>query len=145
MAYGRRMTWDDVVTLIRDTPPAHLATVDATGHPHVSVIGVGVDGPILWFATRPTSGKARNLAAEPRLALMVAGNGAETYVKGTADLVDDLAEKQRLWTSGILPYDPTAFFGPPETADVVLVRVTPTSAVAMVRGDEGPQRRRWSA
>lgn len=139
------MTWDELVTLISGAGPAHLATADPNGAPHVAVAGVGVEGDVLWFATRRTSGKAQNLATNPRVALVWQGNAAETYLWGDAEVLDDDATRERIWTSGILPYDPAQFFGAWDNPLLVLVRVSPTRATAMVAGAGGLERRRWSA
>ena len=48
---------------------------------------------------------------------------------------DDVDEKRRIWGSGLLPYDPSQFFGTPENPDLVLLKVQPVSAVAMVMVD----------
>ena len=139
------MTWDDLVELIRNTPPGHLSTVGADGTPHVAKVALGIDGDHLWLATRRSSAKARNLRANPALAAMVEGNRAETYVWGTAEVVDDPAEVERVWGGGIFPFDLTGFFGAPDNPDFTLFRITPVRAVAMVARDAGPQRRTWVA
>ena len=139
------MTWDEVVALLRGTPPGHLATTAGDGTPHVAKVALGVEGARLWLATLRSSAKARNLRADPRLAAMVEGNSAETYLWGTAELVDDAAEVARVWNGGICPFDLSGFFGSPDNPDLALFRITPARAVAMVAGPTGPQRRTWSA
>jgi general stress protein 26 len=62
--------------------------------------------------------------------------GAEVYIQGVATLVDDPAEKARIWRSGALSFDPAAFFGSPDNPEFVLVRVRPERAVVL--GPGGP-------
>ncbi len=131
--------------LLRGTPPGHLATTGADGTPHAAKVALGLDGDVLWIATRRSSAKARNLRADPRLAVMVEGNRAETYVWGEAEAENDGAELRRVWDGGVFPFDLSGFFGSPDNPDVVLFRVRPTRAVAMVAGDSGLERRTWSA
>ena len=50
---------------------AHLATVLPDGSPHSVAIWIGVEGDHLVFFTQPNSRKARNLAADPRVALSI--------------------------------------------------------------------------
>lgn len=137
------LTWDDVVQLISGTGPAHLATADADGTPHVSTVGAVADDDRLWLITRRTSGKGANLLLNPRVAFMWSGNNAETYVWGDAELIDDPAIRERLWTGNVFPYDPQGFFGDFDSPDTLVVKVTPTRATAMVQGENGLERKRW--
>ena len=139
------MSWDEIAALINGTPPAHLATADGEGHPHVAVVAPVVDGPHLVFLTGARSAKIRDVRANPQVAFVFEGNGAETYVWGSAEVTEDVDAKRALWSSGTLPYDPVGFFGSPENESVVLVRVTPSRASAMRQGPDGPGRDTWSA
>jgi PPOX class probable F420-dependent enzyme len=49
----------------------HLATVLPDGSPHSVAIWAGLEGERVCFFTQPTSRKARNLAADGRLAISV--------------------------------------------------------------------------
>ena len=137
--------WAEVAELLRDAPPAHLATATGEGEPHVSTVMPGVDGDVVWMVTWRRSGKAVNLIENPQVALMWSANDAETYVWGTAELVEDEAVRRRLWSGGVLPYDPEGFFGSVDGADSVVVRITPTRALAKVGGESGPRTLRWQA
>jgi general stress protein 26 len=139
------MTWDEIAVLIDGTTPAHLATSDATGHPHVAVVSPGVDGQDLVFLTGTGSAKAHNLRANPYAAFVFSGNGAETYIWGGAELTSDVDAKRAIWNGGTLPYDPAGFFGAPEKDSVVLVRVNPTRATVVRHGPDGPGRYTWTA
>ena len=136
------MNWTDVTQHISGY--AHLATAAPDGTPHVSLAAAAVDRDLLWIGTRASSRKARNIAANPRVALMWTPE-AEVYVRGTADLIDELDEKRRIWHSGVFAYDLAAFFGSPDDADFVFVRIQPQSATVLTQGDRGIERRRWVA
>ena len=103
----RQLSWDDVAPHL--TGLANAATASSDGTPHVSVVAAVVDGDSIWITTRRSSGKAINIAENPRIALMFRP-GSEAYVSGTVEIVDDADEKRRRW-SGFFPYDATSFFG----------------------------------
>jgi general stress protein 26 len=71
--------------------------------------------------------------------------GAEAYVYGTAAIVSDVAEKQRLWARTDLPFDPSGFFGSADNPDHVLVKVSPTRATVMADNGNGISRHSWHA
>jgi general stress protein 26 len=129
------ISWDEVAAHIRQAGPAHLATATRDRRPHVSTVMTAVEGDLLWFATRVSSAKASNVRENPQVALMWQPR-AEVYVRGEADLIDDRAEKARVWE--LLPYDPAGFWGSPDNEDWVLVRVRPDSAVVL-----NPAPQRW--
>jgi general stress protein 26 len=136
------MNWTEVTEHL--TGLAHLATVTPDGCPHVAIAGAVVDGEVLWFGTRASSGKARNIAANPEVAMMWSP-AAEVYVQGVAELVADVDEKRQMWNSGRFAYDLAMFFGSPENEDFVFVRVRPRAATVLTQGDSGIVRRRWVA
>ncbi len=137
----RQLAWEDVAPHL--TGLANAATASSDGTPHVSVVAAVVDGDSIWITTRRSSGKAVNLAENPRIAL-VFRPGSEAYVSGTVEIVDDADEKRRRW-SGFFPYDATAFFGAPDNDGVVLLKVRPTAATVMTQDESGLHRRRWRA
>ena len=136
------MDWDDLATHLSAAGLAHVATADADGRPHVSKVAVVVDGRGLAFFTMRTSGKARNLAENPHIALMW-DPAAEIYLSGDVELIDDVAEKTKLWESGLLPYDPVGFFGSPDNSDLLLVRIHPSRATMATADANGPRRDTW--
>jgi general stress protein 26 len=136
------MDWDELVALIADAGPATIATAGADGAPHVSVAATIAVGDELHFFTLATSGKARNLRANPRLALLWRPQG-EVYVWADALLTDDVEAKRELWGSGRLPYEPAGFFGAADNPELVLVRAQPVRATAIVAGPDGLARLRW--
>jgi general stress protein 26 len=136
------MEWTDVAAHL--TGHAHIATVRADGSPHVAKVWPAVDGRTIWIGTHTTSGKARNLRVNPGAALMFEPAG-EAYVSGEAEVVSDVATKQRIWDSGIFPYPMADFFGSADSDDFVLLKFTPRRAIVMTQGESGIRRDTWQA
>ena len=126
------------------TGQAHIATVRADGSPHVAKVWPAVDGQTIWIGTRAASGKARNLRVHPGAALMFESQG-EAYVSGEVEVVDDLATKRRVWSSGIFAYPLESFFDAPDRDDFVFLRFTPRRAIVMTQSDSGLRRETWEA
>lgn len=106
---------------------AFLGTADRAGRPHVSVVapGFAAEGSI-WFATRASSKKGRNLSANPEVGLhwpLQEGGLGEVAAWGVAKVWSSAADRRRLWNSAILPYDPSGFFQTPDNPDLVFVEV----------------------
>lgn len=59
----------EAVELLTARNFAHLATVLPDGSPHTVPVWVAVEGEHVAFFTQPGSRKARNVAADPRVAL----------------------------------------------------------------------------
>lgn len=133
--------WADLVPHL--TGFAHIATVRPDGRPHVAKVAPALDGEVLWIASRVSSRKARNVAADPHVALMFEPR-AEAYVQADGELVTDLATKERIWSSGLFPFPLETFFGAPDHPDFVLIRLTPTSAILMSQDAAGIRRDTWS-
>ena len=134
--------WTDVASYL--TGFAHLATVCPNGDPHVAKVAPAVEDDVIWIATRASSRKARNVAAHPRAALMFEP-AAEAYVRADVELVDDLAERDRIWHAGLFPFPLEGFFGSYDHPDFVLLHLRPTSAIVMAQGDSGLVRLTWRA
>ncbi len=62
---------DGVRAVLEGRNFAHLATLLPDGSPHSVAVWVGVEDGRPVFFTQPTSRKARNLEADPRVALSV--------------------------------------------------------------------------
>ena len=122
---------------------AHIATVRPDGRPHVAKVAPAVDGEVLWIASRISSRKACNIAADPHVAVMFEPR-AEAFVQAEAELVTDLATKERIWSSGLFPFPLETFFGSFDDPDFVLIRLTPTSAILMSQDAAGIRRDSWT-
>src|SRR5262249_31131341 len=86
----------DVRALFEAPNHAHLATVLPGGGPHTVPLWAGSEDGKIAFLTPPGSRKARNLAADPRVAISVIDNAqphARAQVRGrvTARLGDEEA------------------------------------------------------
>jgi general stress protein 26 len=129
------------------SPWAHFATVGADGKPDVVPVHPCWEGDVLWTLAGKDSVKARNIAANPNVALhwqvTEIGDGVEIW--GTATVHDDVETKRRLWT-GVFDYDLNAFApgGPDGSPDTVFIAVRPERALWLgMYGMKGTER--WTA
>jgi general stress protein 26 len=78
------------------------------------------DDGAVWFFTSAESLKVHEIEQRPQVALSYVDTRKATYVfaRGTAEIVDDRAKAEELWTSFA-----KAWFEGPEDPDLVLVRV----------------------
>lgn len=113
---------------------AHIATVGADGKPDVTPVHPCWEGDVLWFLAGEGSVKARNIAANPNVALhwqvSAVGDGIEIW--GTATLHADAATKRRLW-EGVFDYDLSAFIpgGPENSPGTGFIAIEPERAVML--------------
>jgi general stress protein 26 len=126
------MELDEIKHKARSLSPwMHFATVGADGAPDVVPVHPCWEGDVLWTMCGATSVKARNIAANPNVALhsqvTEAGDGVEIW--GTAVVHTDLETKQRLW-EGVFDYD-LNLFAPdgPSSPDTAFIAVHPERAV----------------
>ena len=63
----------DVRALFEAPNYAHVATLLPDGGPHTVPVWAGIEDGVIAFLTSPGSRKARNLAADPRVAISVTG------------------------------------------------------------------------
>ncbi|MFN3254194.1 MAG: pyridoxamine 5'-phosphate oxidase family protein [Ilumatobacter sp.] len=141
-------TLEDVKAFATELSPwAHLATVGADGKPDVVPVHPCWEGDVLWAMVGAESVKARNVAANPDVALhwQVTENGDGVEVWGTAALFDDIETKRRLW-SGVFDYDLNAFApgGPDASPDTAFLAVTVERALVLKQYGMGGLLR-WSA
>ena len=126
---------------------AHVATVGADGDPDVVPVHPAWEGDTLWFMAGVQSVKARNIAHHPNVAVHwqvdESGDGVEVW--GRAEVHDDIATKQRLWT-GVFSYNLSDFSpgGPEGSPDMAFVAVRPARAVYLINYGMGG-REIWSA
>lgn len=106
---------------------ATVATLDADGRPHTSVVWIARDGDTVVFSTTAGRRKARNLLRDSRIGLSVfdLGNPYRSVdIQGTAELIDDpdrSLPRELSWK--YLGEDPPA---EPDGVRRLVVRVTPT-------------------
>jgi general stress protein 26 len=126
------------------SPWAHLATVGADGEPDVVPVHPCWEGDTLWMMVGVDSTKARNVAANPKVAMhwqvTEAGDGVEVW--GTASLHADIETKRRLWT-GVFDYDLNAFEpgGPDGSPATGFLAVAPSRALILLAYGMGGARR----
>jgi PPOX class probable F420-dependent enzyme len=121
------MTLDDETRALLDGRNfATVATLNADGAPHTSVVWVTRDGDTVLFSVTAARRKGRNLARDPRISLTVfdtANPYRSVDISGTAELVED-PEKAlpRRLSQKYLGADPPA---EPDTVRRLIVRLTP--------------------
>jgi PPOX class probable F420-dependent enzyme len=123
--------------LMQGTRTGKLATVTASGRPHVTPIWFVLDGDDVIFTTHETSVKGRSILSDPRVALAVDDQEPPysfVSIQGTASASRDLAELV-VWATKI----GGRYMGPERAEEFgrrngvegeLLVRVTPTRTVA---------------
>lgn len=139
---------DEVKTFATNLSPwAHLATVGDDGEPDVVPVHPCWEGETLWTMLGVQSVKARNAAANDKVALhwqvTEVGDGVEIW--GTAEVFTDVETKRRLWDD-VFDYDLNAFApgGPDNSPETAFMAIRPTRAVVLKQyGMAGIQR--WSA
>lgn len=129
------------------SPWAHLATVGSDGEPDVVPVHPCWEGETLWTMLGSGSVKARNVAANSKVALhwqvTEVGDGVEVW--GTAELFDDVETKRRLW-DGVFDYDLNAFApgGPDDSPGTAFLAIRPTRALVLKQYGMGGMQR-WKA
>ncbi len=142
------VTLDEVKTFATSLSPwAHLATIGADNAPDVVPVHPGWEGETIWSMIGADSVKARNVAANPQVAMhwqvTAAGDGVEVW--GTAEVHTDVETKRRLW-DGVFDYDLNDFApgGPDGSPATAFLAVTPSRALILYTyGMKGTKR--WSA
>jgi general stress protein 26 len=139
------IAWPELRQLVEGTGDGlFLATADETGLPHVAFVSPGWADERLWISTFANSRKAANLRQRADVALTCAPSPeTNLLIRARARLVVDPAETARLWSAGVLPYDPSAFFSGPEDPLTLFVEIVPTVATIHPLGP-GPWHR-WRA
>ena len=128
--------------IISSTQYCALITIDSTGTPRVRMMDPFPPDSafVIWFGTNPLSRKVSQIHHNPKATLYYPDPDNSGYVTlyGTANLVDDLAAKQKLWKEGW-----QAFY-PDYPEGFMLIRFEPDwlEIVSVSRGIEG-KNERW--
>jgi general stress protein 26 len=97
------------------------------GEPRVRMVHPTWEGETLWFATGTGSPKLRQLLRNPAIDIqyqVAPPDFVHILVRGRSEVVEDAAEKRRVWD--VLDYDLSQFWSAgPEDPNYSLVRVTP--------------------
>lgn len=103
-----------------------LATVE-DGAPRLRLVHPTWERDVLWLATDPASPKARQIRADPRVAIQYQVSPPDFVhicVRGAAEIVDDPATRERVWN--LLDYDLSEFWpGGPGDPTYAPVRIVP--------------------
>lgn len=97
------MTDDETIAFVASQRTANLATVGATGQPHLVAMWFAMIDGVLWFETKAKAQKAVNLRRDPRATVLI--EDGLTYdtlrgvsFEGTAEILDDA---EALWEVGV--------------------------------------------
>lgn len=146
----------DALDHIRDIPVADaashywIATVRPDGRPHVMGVGLVWDAGTFYLVSGPKTQKSKNLAHDPRCTVSVAAPGIDIVAEGTATIIRDDAELERIaelfsdWgpqaRDGAFWHEFSAPSAGPPPWDVY--EITPTTVYA-VANDEPHGATRW--
>ena len=97
------MSDEEIVSYIDRSRTATMATIGATGQPHLVAMWYAVIDDEIWFETKARSQKVVNLRRDPRITCMI--EDGLTYdtlrgvaIEGTAEIVED---PDAIWKVGI--------------------------------------------
>lgn len=97
------MTDEEIAAYLDRRRTATMATIGATGHPHLVAMWYTVIDGDIWFETKARSQKAVNLRRDPRITVSV--EDGLTYdslrgvaIEGTAEIVED---PDAIWAVGV--------------------------------------------
>jgi PPOX class probable F420-dependent enzyme len=97
------MSEEEIAAFIASQRTANLATIGATGQPHVVAMWFGLIDGVLWFETKAKAQKAVNLRRDPRATVLI--EDGLTYdtlrgvsLEGRAEVIDD---PDALWAVGV--------------------------------------------
>ncbi len=110
---------------------AHLATINADGTPHVTIVWIGTDGDTIVIGKLAEDHKVRNIRRDPRVSLSVEADGEQygmrfyLVVEGTA-VVETGGAPELLGTLAQRYIGPGAQFPPmPDPPPGFTIRITP--------------------
>jgi PPOX class probable F420-dependent enzyme len=89
---------DEVRPYVDDANIAHVATVLPDGAPHTVPVWISMQGDRIAFLTSPGSRKARNLAADPRVAFSIVQHDRPTAMAHIRGCVVEVLDGDEAWT-----------------------------------------------
>jgi general stress protein 26 len=108
-----------------------LSTVDSKGRPRSRIVHPVWEGTTGWITSRRETLKAKHIANNPHVAIAYVADVAKpVYVDGTAEWIDDLAEKARVWdflknTPPPMGFDLGTMFPSVDAPNFGLLKITP--------------------
>jgi PPOX class probable F420-dependent enzyme len=108
---------------------AHLASLLPDGSPHSVPLWIGLEGDQVAFLTGPGSRKARNIEADPRVAISITDRGQPFTMATVRGRVTERMEGERAWE--IIDRIATTYTGGPypQRSDRVVFLVEPEQVV----------------
>ncbi len=109
----------------------NMATVDGKQRPRSRIVHPIWDGQTGWIGTHRTSYKQKHLLTNPYVSLAYITDAMNpVYADCTAEWVDDVGEKVRIWNLFLhapppLGFDPAPTFGSFDHPDFGLLKLTP--------------------
>jgi general stress protein 26 len=107
------------------------ATVDTKGRPRTRVLHPIWEGNVGWIGTHRSSHKSKHLEQNPHMSLAyIKDIFKPVYVECTAEWIDDLAQKERIWNlfkdaPPPLGYDPKDTFISYDHENFGVLKLTP--------------------
>ncbi len=141
----------EITATVKHAVWAFLATAGGR-QPHVRVVHPVWEGRGVWIATRSGSAKVRQLQRNPRAELFCWTNdGRHLTVTGGCAVVEDAAEKARVWSlfkdDPIAGYDPGLIWRGADDPNFCLLRLDPRRIEALNAPElaQGVKPRVWRA
>lgn len=125
------------------------ATVDTSNRVRSRVLHPIWEGSTGWVATGRHSLKATHLAHNPYMSLTYLADPVKpVYIDCTAEWLDDMTGKQRIWdlfraAPAPLGYDPKLFFGSVESPGFGVLKLTPWRIELLDIADRANLRQVW--
>ena len=120
--------------VIASSGPVALITLDENAQPRVRAMSPfePEEDFSVWLATIPQSRKVDQIRSNPNVTLYYLSDSKSGYVtiRGTAELIDDTASKEKYWKKG------WEQFYPDYPDNYLLIKVTPTS-LELISEDHG--------
>jgi len=123
---------DSVRAVVETGPLAHLATINADGSPHLTIVWVGLDSDQLVIGKLMPDRKVANIRRDPRVSLSMEAEGDHlgmqyhVVIEGTAEITEGGAPAL-LHRLGKVYIGPDADFPPMDNPpEGFTIRITPT-------------------
>ena len=122
---------DEFIRRVHTMVWCNMATVDGKQRPRSRIVHPLWEGQTGWIGTHRTSYKQKHLLANPYVSLAYITDAMNpVYADCTAEWVDDVGEKERIWSLFLhapppLGYDPAPTFGSFDHPDFGLLKLTP--------------------
>ncbi|HJW83503.1 MAG TPA: pyridoxamine 5'-phosphate oxidase family protein [Anaerolineae bacterium] len=127
-----KITDAHVLRRLRSESNIWVATVRPDGRPHLTPTWFALHGEKLYISIDPASVKARNLSANPRVALALEDGAAPVIVEGEARPVEDSDRPQGALDEFKRKYDWNI---DEDSQYCLLIAITPTKVLSWGEGE----------